>query len=172
MTRKGEPGKSTRQLTLPRDLYWQMARHARDESPREACGLLAGDGAKPVAVVPTTNIDPFPVVRYQVAPKDILAFDRLLEERGWRWLGIYHSHTFSEAYPSPIDVANAISALSPGILYLLLSLKAENEERRLATFRLDDRQVASISSRALTPPILRAFTIEGGVVEEVPLVIE
>ena len=164
--------RAERQLRLPRELFWQMARHAREENPKEACGLVAGKDGQPVRVFPARNIDPFPVVRYQVAPKDIIAFDRALEEHGWDWLGVYHSHSFSEAYPSPTDIANAVSALSPGILYLILSLKEENDERRIATFRLGEQTVATLAVRRLVPPTVRAFTIDDGTVTEVPVVLQ
>ncbi|GIW06898.1 MAG: hypothetical protein KatS3mg060_1703 [Dehalococcoidia bacterium] len=163
---------SERTLHLPRDLYWEMARHARDESPNEACGLIAGKDGRPVRVFRGTNVDPYPVVRYQIAPKDIIAFDRMLESNGWQWLGIYHSHSFSEAYPSPTDIANAVSSLSPGILYLILSLKGENEERRVATVRVGERTLATVSERRLVPPTIRAFTLDGGAVNEVPIILE
>ncbi|MCS6800623.1 MAG: M67 family metallopeptidase [Chloroflexota bacterium] len=166
------PAPAERRLRLPSDIFWEMARHAREESPKEACGLVAGKDGRPVRVFRGRNIDPNPVVRYQIAPQDIIAFDKALEEQGWEWLGIYHSHTFSEAYPSPTDIANAITALSPGILYLILSLKEENAEQRLVTVSLDDRMILSVAARRLVPPTIRAFVIDNGAVEEVPIVIE
>jgi proteasome lid subunit RPN8/RPN11 len=156
-------------LLLPRALYWQMVQHARAENPREACGLIAGQGGRPVRIFPARNIDRQPVVRYQMHPQDIIAFDRELEAHGWQWLGIYHSHSFSEAYPSPTDIANAVSALSPGLLYLILSLQAENEEQRLATVRLGGQPVITLAQRQLIPPVLRAFTINDGTVQELPI---
>lgn len=167
-----EPPGEQRPLRLPTDLFWEMVRHARSESPKEACGLIAGKDGRPVRIFPGRNVDPNPVVRYQIAPKDIIAFDNALAAHGWDWLGIYHSHTFSDAYPSPTDIANAVTALSPGILYLILSLKEENEERRLATLQFGGQTIVTLAERSLTPPTIRAFTIDEGTVHEVPIVLD
>lgn len=156
-------------LRVPKALFDKMTAHARRESPKEACGFLAGKDSIPVDVYESKNADPFPVVRYQMTPKDIIAFDRMLEEKGWDWLGIYHSHTFSEAYPSPTDINNAVTAMAPGILYLILSLKAENDEELLYKFERDGVQWATLSARKIVPPTLRAFRIEDGAVEEIPV---
>ncbi len=159
-------------LVMPPDLFWEMVDHARRESPKEACGLLAGSQGRPVHVFPAGNTDPFPVVRYQMDPHDIIAFDKLLDENGWQWLGVYHSHTFSEAYPSPTDIMNAVSSMCPGLLYLILSLKSENEEAPIATVERAGRRFASLGMRTLLPPVIRAFTLDGGVVNEVEVTFE
>ncbi|MCS7001732.1 MAG: M67 family metallopeptidase [Dehalococcoidia bacterium] len=157
-------------VKLPIALYWAMVRHARRENPREACGLIAGVAGQPVRVVPATNIDPRPVIRYQVAPKDIIAFDRLLETHGWEWHGVYHSHTFSEAYPSPTDIANAITAFSPTVVYYIVSLRDENIERPIVTVEpVDGDRIAQLSVRDVAPPVIRAFFIADGAVTELPI---
>jgi proteasome lid subunit RPN8/RPN11 len=159
-------------LRIPRVHFDHMVAHARRESPKEACGFLAGKDSVPVDVFESTNVDPNPVVRYQMTPKDIIAFDRVLEEKGWDWLGVYHSHTFSEAYPSPTDIGNAVTALAPGLLYLILSLKEENEEELLYKLEHEGVLWATLSSRKIVQPTIRAFNIEGATVTEVPVVIE
>jgi proteasome lid subunit RPN8/RPN11 len=62
-----------------------------------------------------------------------------LEEAGMEVVGIVHSHTHSEAYPSPTDLR---LAFYPEAHYLLVSL--------------EDR----------TDPVLRGFTIHDGEIEE------
>ena len=44
---------------------------------------------------------------YTVDPKDHLRADRDAERRGLEIIGVMHSHTHTEAYPRPTDVAQA-----------------------------------------------------------------
>ena len=44
---------------------------------------------------------------YTVDPRDHLRADRDAEDRGLEIIGVMHSHTHTEAYPSPTDVAQA-----------------------------------------------------------------
>ena len=100
-----------------------MVGHSYDGLPDEACGLFAGD--------PTTgNVRVFYPCRnaaassrvYTVDPRDHLAADRDAEKRGLELLGVMHSHTHTEAYPSPTDVAQAPD---PSWHYVIVSLKRE-----------------------------------------------
>jgi [CysO sulfur-carrier protein]-S-L-cysteine hydrolase len=58
---------------------------------------------------------------YEVEPIDHLKADRDAEERGLEIVGVYHSHTHTDAYPSPTDVKQAPD---PSWHYVLVSLKA------------------------------------------------
>jgi proteasome lid subunit RPN8/RPN11 len=55
-----------------------------------------------------------------------------------------HSHTHTEAYPSPTDVA---AAPDPDWHYLIVTLKRENPEMR--TFRIRQGEIAEIDVCAL-----------------------
>jgi len=76
--------------------------------------------------------------RYNVDPKDLLRIYRDLEDRGWDVIGIYHSHTHTEAYPSPTDVR---LAAWPEAHYLIVSL-ADAANPVLRTFRISDGRIA------------------------------
>ena len=58
---------------------------------------------------------------YTVDPRDHLRADRDAEERGLEIIGVMHSHTHTEAYPSPTDVAQAPD---PAWHYVIVSLSA------------------------------------------------
>jgi proteasome lid subunit RPN8/RPN11 len=96
---------------------------AFDELPNEACGLLGGDPA-------TGRVEVFYRCRnaaassriYEVDPKDHLRADRDAEDRGLEIIGVMHSHTHTEAYPSPTDVAQAVD---PSWHYVIVSLRDE-----------------------------------------------
>jgi [CysO sulfur-carrier protein]-S-L-cysteine hydrolase len=121
-------------LTLTRPVWLEMIGHAYDGLPDEACGLFAGDPATGHVRVfyPCRNAAASSRV-YTVDPRDHLAADRDAEKRGLELLGVMHSHTHTEAYPSPTDVNQAPD---PGWHYVIVSLK--REEPVLRSYRIVD----------------------------------
>jgi proteasome lid subunit RPN8/RPN11 len=111
-----------------------MIGHAYDGYPLEACGLLAGDAARDtvVAFYPCRNIAASSRV-YTLDPHDHLLADRDAEARGLEIVGVVHSHTHTEPYPSPTDVEQAPDAAWH---YVIVSLKREAPEVR--SFRIVD----------------------------------
>ena len=124
-------------LELDQDHYEALVAHARAEYPNEACALLAGrDGAaERVYALPNAEASP---TFYVVEPKAQLQAMTEMDELGWDLVGIFHSHTFTEAYPSRTDVE---LARYPEAAYLILSL-ADQEAPELRAFRIVDGQVA------------------------------
>jgi proteasome lid subunit RPN8/RPN11 len=57
---------------------------------------------------------------YTVPGKAFLQADRDAEASGWQILGVMHSHTHTDAYPSPTDVAQAPD---PDWHYVIVSLR-------------------------------------------------
>jgi len=98
-----------------------MVAHCLTGLPDEACGLLGGDLATGHAVTcyPTRNLAASAKL-YTVDPKEHLRADRDAEAAGYSIIGVFHSHTHSEAYPSPTDVAQAPD---PDWHYVLVSLR-------------------------------------------------
>ena len=85
-----------------------MVGHAYDGLPDEACGLFAGPPGtdRVTAFYPCRNAAESSRV-YTIDPKDHLRADRDAEGRGLEINGVMHSHTHTDAYPSPTDVAQA-----------------------------------------------------------------
>ena len=108
-------------LQLTRTTWMQMVGHAYDGLPDEACGLIAGPlGTGDAAVFyPCRNVAESSRV-YTIDPKDHLRADRDAEDRGLEVIGVVHSHTHTDAYPSPTDVAQAPD---PGWHYVIVSLR-------------------------------------------------
>lgn len=123
-------------LTLPRSYVDEMIAHAREEAPNECCGIIAGADGRAAKLYRCRNAEESPY-RYQVDPNDLFRVYRECEQNGWDFLAIYHSHTFSEAYPSPTDVR---LAFWPEAYYLLVSLK-DPERPVVRAFRIRDGQV-------------------------------
>jgi proteasome lid subunit RPN8/RPN11 len=75
--------------------------------PLEACGLFAGDPDGRVRRFYPTENEAASSKLYTVPGKAFLRADRDAEDEGWQLLGVMHSHTHTEAYPSPTDVRQA-----------------------------------------------------------------
>jgi proteasome lid subunit RPN8/RPN11 len=121
----------------------EMIAHARAGLPNEACGLLAGGNGRPERLFPMRNAEASPVV-YRFDGNEQLRVFGEIEDNGWELLAIFHSHTHTEAYPSPTDRAQAHwrdpvsgreAAAYPGVRYLILSLAEQEPVLRAFTFR-------------------------------------
>jgi [CysO sulfur-carrier protein]-S-L-cysteine hydrolase len=111
-------------LRVEKRILDAMVASALDEYPLEACGLLAGteDGsgtATVAACYPTANAAASARL-YEVEPRDLLRADRAAEAAGGQLIGVYHSHTHTDAKPSPTDVGQAPD---PDWHYVLVSLR-------------------------------------------------
>jgi proteasome lid subunit RPN8/RPN11 len=139
----------TGSLRIPRQLADEMIEHLVLDRPNEGCGLLAGDESTVTKVVRMSNAAASPV-RYALDPDEQFAAYKLIDEQGLALTGVFHSHTRTEAYPSPTDVRLA----SEDVPYVIVSL-------------------------AVDPPVIRAFRIQKanwtdteGKIVEVPVVVE
>ncbi len=108
-------------LFLSRPIHDQMVAHCLTGLPNEACGLLGGDleTGEVVTCYPTRNLAASAKL-YTVDPKEHLRADREAEAAGSPIIGVFHSHTHTEAYPSATDVAQAPD---PAWHYVLVSLR-------------------------------------------------
>lgn len=133
-------------LRLTGDVYRQMIGHCLDGLPEEACGLLGGwpgiIAARALTCYPADNLAHSARV-YTLDPRAHLRADRDAEAKGQEILGVFHSHTHTEAYPSPTDVAQAPD---PGWHYVIVSLR--------------------------DLPVVRSFRIAGGVIREEPVALD
>jgi len=104
--------------------------------PNEGCGLLLGSAEGVVCeVVPSVNVADSAKV-YEIDSKVLLRAYRRADEEGIEVLGVFHSHTHSEAYPSPTDIRQAPD---PSWHYVLVSLR--DDEADLRSFRVDGQIV-------------------------------
>ena len=132
-------------LRLGVDVYREMVGHCLAQLPEEACGLLAGPQGEGWAQVcyPVSNVDGS-ARTYTVDPLGHLRADQDAEQRGLEIIGVFHSHTHTDAYPSPTDVDQVAD---PGWHYVIVSLRHGI-------------------------PSARAFRIVDGTVTEEPLLVE
>jgi desampylase len=126
-------------LSFPLELREELISFARDGDPDEVCGILGGRSGAVERVFPVRNTaDEVGAdagvfrdrtsgvaaagrkpVHYYMDPRDQLRVYNELDELSLDVVGYYHSHTHSEARPSPTDIRLATD-LEP--VYVLVSL--------------------------------------------------
>lgn len=111
-------------LVIRKKFLTEMIDHALEGYPLEACGLLAGTvaegGSAHVRSVHRTDNMAASARVYEVDPRAMLRADREAESDGGQLVGVYHSHTHTDAKPSPTDIAQAPD---PEWHYVLVSLR-------------------------------------------------
>lgn len=123
-------------LTLAQRYLDEIIAHAREEAPNECCGIIAGHDGRAVKLFRARNAEASPY-RYSVDPQDLFRIYRECEANSWDFLAIYHSHTASEAYPSPTDIR---LAFWPDAYYVLVSLQ-DAAKPVVRAFRIVDGNV-------------------------------
>lgn len=131
-------------IEIQEHVHKEMVEHCVDAYPLEGCGLL---GAAPgtssaTKCYPMTNAAASARI-YTIDPKELMRADRDADGNGLEIIGVFHSHTHTEAYPSPTDV---VQAPLPDWHYLLVSLAGDE-------------------------PVVRSYRIIDGNIEEEPVVL-
>lgn len=118
-------------LILKRHLADEIISHCKKEFPLEACGILAGKGNEIEMVYVMKNTDEN-AVSYFMEPREQLNAMKDIRKKGLEMLGIYHSHSFSRAYPSKKDVE---LAFYPEASYVIISLK-DKDKPGISSFKI------------------------------------
>ena len=110
-------------LRLDADAFDAICGLAFREYPLEMCGLIAGVPGEDHAqrFYGCRNIAESAKV-YTIDPNDHYRAEMDADDHDWEIIGVVHSHTHTEAYPSPTDVAQAPD---PAWHYVIVSLRAE-----------------------------------------------
>jgi [CysO sulfur-carrier protein]-S-L-cysteine hydrolase len=126
-------------LEVPADMYDELVTHAQSDWPYEVCGLLAGRDGVAERFHPIRNAERS-MTAYRMDPQAMAPVYAAIDDDDDLELGIFHSHTHTEAFPSATDVADA--AWNPHAVFLIVSLQDRDQ------------------------PVLRAFDIVDGHVTE------
>ena len=106
-------------IRLPKALANEMVRHAREEYPRECCGMLAGKDTLITKLLKIKNIAQR-MDEYELDPQEqVNAFEEI-DRLSLKLLGIYHSHPNHPCYPSELDISQAFY---PDTLFFIIALK-------------------------------------------------
>jgi desampylase len=115
-----------------------IVNHALTESPREACGILAGTQDRVIEILPVANIAVDPHSTYYMDERQFTYTLLTLEARGLSLLGFYHSHPTGDPIPSHIDVRHASYPNTP---YMIVGLRGQP---RIAAWRINYGQVTPV----------------------------
>jgi proteasome lid subunit RPN8/RPN11 len=130
------------EFRLPGEMLGEIVAHARQEAPRECCGVLTGRAGAPERFRPMRNVadgNRF----YEIDPEQLIELEyQEMPMDESEIVAIYHSHPDSEDYPSRTDVE---LAFWPEAVYLICSLEHPEE------------------------PVIRGFRIREGAITEVAL---
>jgi [CysO sulfur-carrier protein]-S-L-cysteine hydrolase len=110
-------------VVIPTAVVDAMVAHCLLALPYEGCGLIVGDPRTNTVdrAVGTAN-EARSSRLFAVGSRDLLRVDREAERDGLAILGVFHSHTHTDPYPSPTDIAQAPD---PAWHYVLVSLRDE-----------------------------------------------
>lgn len=131
-----------------------MVGHCIAGLPDEACGVFAGDPVTGTVVrlYPTRNAAVSARV-YSVDSRDLLKADRDAERNGTQLVGVFHSHTHTDAFPSPTDVDQAPD---PGWHYVVVSLRDSHpvvRSYRIGEGRIEEESVVVLGLAAVAAAV-------------------
>ena len=106
--------------------------------PNEGCGLLLGTSDGVVREIAASRNVADSAKVYEIDPRVLLRAYRRADEEDLEVLGVFHSHTHSEAYPSPTDVRQAPD---PSWHYVIVSLRDTPAD--LCSYRVVDEVVSA-----------------------------
>ena len=139
-------------LRLTLEQYRTIVAHCLAGLPDESCGMLAGpldDHLEPTgdvgAVYPCGNADAS-ARTYTVEPRDLLRAMRDAQDRGEELVGVWHSHTHTDAYPSITDVRQAVD---PSWIYVLVSLR--HSEPSMRAYRIRAERIREVPVEVRVP---------------------
>lgn len=121
---------------LRREHLEAMVAHALREAPIECCGMLGKVNGVIAGVYPARNAEQSPY-RFSIDAREQRRIEAEMEAAGHELAGFYHSHTGSEARPSPTDIRMMAPLFGPPYVHFVVGVA--DQER----------------------PVVRVFTIEG-----------
>ena len=129
----GPPTYARRVLTIARAHVDAIIAHARADFPDEACGVVVGpEGSdSPERYVKMTNAERSPTF-FQFDSGEQLALYKEMDANDEEIVVVYHSHTFTEAYPSRTDIG---LAQEPNAHYVLVSTREHGNSEGPVEFR-------------------------------------
>ena len=124
-------------IKIQRRLLAELINHSLEDDPNESCGLLLGTGDDADELHRMSNIADKPISRFTMDSDELLKAQEKVNKTKREFVAIYHSHTFTQGYPSKTDIKNAVAVASIATRHVIVSLVEK------------------------TRPVVRAFSING-----------
>ena len=123
-------------ITIPREIVEEIEKHAKEEYPRECCGMLAGRGEVITELFKIRNIAKS-ADEYELDPlEQVRAFEEI-DRLSLELIGIYHSHPDHPCSPSTLDIRQAFY---PNTAFFIISL-SDSAHPQLKAFRMFEGKV-------------------------------
>ena len=139
---------SGERLRISGDVHAAMVAHALAGVPYEACGLFAGseddqaEGPSVDRFFPMRNAAESRKI-YRLDGHEHLDVENTVDEAGAVLVGVMHSHTHTQAYPSPTDVADA-ARFDPLGTWVFVIVSLEHPDPELKAFRILDGAITEV----------------------------
>lgn len=125
-------------LKIPQSIYDEMVTHAKELTPVECCGYLAGKDGAITDAYRMTNLDDAPD-HFSFDPKEQFAVMKDARNKGNQLLSVYHSHPETPARLSQEDLR---LLKDPNTIYIIVSLL---EQINIKGFRIVGDTVSEVS---------------------------
>ena len=125
-------------IFIPKKIIGEIISHSLNNDQNESCGILQGSGMIVSKFYPLKNIHENPQNRYTFDPVEHLNVEKKSDEDGEEIIGIFHSHTHTQAYLSETDVKNALMSGYIQQFYIIVSL-VEKTRPVLRAYRISDQ---------------------------------
>jgi proteasome lid subunit RPN8/RPN11 len=109
-------------IKISRQLLAELITHALQDDPNECCGLLLGKGDEADELHRMSNVSGKPISRYTMQPAELVEAQEKAKKSDREFTAIYHSHTFTQGYPSLTDIKNAVEVGSISTRHVIISL--------------------------------------------------
>jgi proteasome lid subunit RPN8/RPN11 len=109
-------------IKIQRKLMGELISHALQDDPNECCGLLLGSGDEADELHRMSNVNKKPISRYTMQPGELVEAQEKIKKSNREFVAIYHSHTFTQGYPSLTDIKNAVKVSSIATRHIIVSL--------------------------------------------------
>lgn len=123
-------------LSLTKDQISELIEHSKNGSPNEVCGILAGRDGNAEKIYKMTNKDESNKTFF-MDPQEQLKVMKEIRGSSLDFIGIYHSHPETKAYPSTHDVE---LTFYPEVSYVIVSLK-DKDSPDIKSFRIVDQKI-------------------------------
>ena len=130
-------------MRIPQDLLDQIVEHARAEAPNECCGFIAAKDGVATRVYPARNKRASPLA-FEIDDREQVRIYFAIddnEERDGSLVGLYHSHTRTEPYPSQTDM-NFAKLWGPGIEWVIVGL--DGDEATVRSYLIEESGVREV----------------------------
>ncbi|MFH1854698.1 MAG: M67 family metallopeptidase [Candidatus Omnitrophota bacterium] len=123
-------------ISINRDFKKALIEHSKDGFPNEVCGLLAGKNNRVERIYRMRNADKS-TTSFFMDPQEQLKVMKEMRASGLDFIGVYHSHPETKAYPSAHDVE---LAFYPEVSYVIVSLK-DNDNPDICSYKIIEGKI-------------------------------